>query len=122
MMLTDMLSHGRPAFAVGGRGLVALLFVLAGAAKAAGPRPFLEHMDQFHVPRALIAPVIGLELLGGLALVVRAAAPFAALLLAAFCVATAVVFHRNLGDKAERTLFFKDLAIAGGLLAIAAAG
>jgi len=41
------------------------------------------------------------------------------LALAAFCVATAFVFHLDLADKAERTLFFKDLAIAGGLLALA---
>jgi len=31
------------------------------------------------------------------------------------------VFHHDLGDKAERSLFFKDLALAGGLLAMAAA-
>src|SRR5438552_2939402 len=37
------------------------------------------------------------------------------------CLLTALVFHHDLGDKAERTLFFKDLALAGGLLAMAAA-
>jgi hypothetical protein len=31
-----------------------------------------------------------------------------------------VVFHHELGKPAERTLFFKDIAIAGGLMAIAA--
>jgi len=37
-----------------------------------------------------------------------------------FCVATALVFHLDLADKAERTLFVKDLAIAGALMVIAA--
>jgi putative oxidoreductase len=33
---------------------------------------------------------------------------------------TAFGFHLNLADKAERTLFIKDLAIAGALMVIAA--
>jgi len=40
--------------------------------------------------------------------------------LALFCLATAFGFHLNLADKAERTLFIKDLAIAGALMVIAA--
>jgi len=40
--------------------------------------------------------------------------------LALFCLATALGFHLNLADKAERTLFIKDLAIAGALMVIAA--
>jgi hypothetical protein len=39
---------------------------------------------------------------------------------ALFCVATAFAFHLDLADKAERTLFVKDLAIAGALMVIAA--
>jgi putative oxidoreductase len=35
-------------------------------------------------------------------------------------VATAFGFHLNLADKAERTLFIKDPAIAGALMVIAA--
>ena len=46
--------------------------------------------------------------------------PFAAGALALFCIATAIGFHLNLADKAERTLFVKDLAIAGALMVIAA--
>jgi putative oxidoreductase len=40
--------------------------------------------------------------------------------LALFCLATAFGFHLDLADKAERTLFVKDLAIAGGLMVVAA--
>jgi putative oxidoreductase len=41
--------------------------------------------------------------------------------LGVFCLLTALVFHHDFSDKAERSLFFKDLALAGGLLAMAAA-
>ena len=40
--------------------------------------------------------------------------------LAIFCVMTAAIFHHQLGINSERTLFFKDLAIAGGLMVMAA--
>lgn len=45
---------------------------------------------------------------------------YAAGLLAVFCVATAVVFHHDFANAAERNVFFKDLAIAGALMVIAA--
>ena len=44
----------------------------------------------------------------------------ALLIPALFCIATALGFHLDLADKAERTLFVKDLAIAGALMVIAA--
>jgi putative oxidoreductase len=103
-----------------GRTLLALLFILAGAAKIAGPQPFLDHMAAHHVPGAVLPLVILLELGAGMALLIGWRLPYAAGLLALFCVATALVFHLDLADKAERTLFIKDLAIAGALMVIAA--
>jgi len=44
---------------------------------------------------------------------------YSAFALGMFCVATAAIFHLNFADHAERTLFLKDLAIAGGLFALA---
>lgn len=106
--------------AVAGRILLALLFILAGAAKIAGRGPFLEHMKQEGVPGVLLPAVIALELGAGLALAAGWRTAWAAGALAAFCLATAIVFHRRLGERAERTLFFKDLALAGALALIAA--
>jgi putative oxidoreductase len=103
-----------------GRGLMALLFVLAGVAKIIGPKPFLDHMAEQRVPGFLLPLVIALEIGGGLLVLIGWEGRYAALILAGFCVVTAVVFHRKLGDRAERTLFVKDLAIAGGLLVLAA--
>jgi len=107
------------ALLIAARALVAMLFILAGIAKVSGPAPFLEHMSEHHVPGLLLPAVIALEIGCGLALLIGWRTPYAAAALAAFCVLTAVVFHLDFADKAERTLFFKDLAIAGGLLAMA---
>jgi putative oxidoreductase len=103
-----------------GRCLLASLFILAGAAKIAGPQPFLDHMAAHHIPGVLLPLVIALELGAGAALLIGWQMPFAAGALATFCVATALGFHLDLADKAERTLFIKDLAIAGALMVIAA--
>jgi putative oxidoreductase len=103
-----------------GRSLIALLFILAGLAKIAGPQPFLAHMAQHRVPGMLLPLVILLELGAGAMVLTGWHARWAALALAGFCIATMVLFHLDWADKAERTLFFKDLAIAGGLLVLAA--
>jgi putative oxidoreductase len=103
-----------------GRSLLALLFILAGAAKIAGPQPFLDHMAAHHIPGLLLPLVIALELGAGTALLLGWQLPYAAGALALFCVATAIGFHLDLADKAERTLFVKDLALAGALMFIAA--
>jgi len=103
-----------------GRSLLALLFILAGVAKIAGPQPFLDHMAAHHIPGVLLPLIILLELGAGAALLMGWRLPFAAGAFALFCVATAFVFHLDLADKAERTLFVKDLAIAGALMVIAA--
>jgi putative oxidoreductase len=103
-----------------GRGLIALLFVLAGLAKLVGPGPFLAHMAEYGVPGLLIWGVAALEIGGGLAVLLGWRLRWTAGALALFCVATALIFHLNLADKVERTSFLKDLAIAGGLLALAA--
>src|SRR5665213_977748 len=107
--------------AIVGRPLIALLFILAGVAKIAGPKPFLVHMAEFKIPGLLLYPVIALEIGAGGVLLFGLWLPYSAGALAVFCVITAVVFHARLSDRAERTLFVKDLAIAGGLMAIAAA-
>lgn len=106
---------------IAGRVLIAALFILAGVAKILGPAPFLAHMAEHRVPGFLLAGVIALEIGAGVAVLIGWKLPYSAGALAAFCVATALIFHLNFADKAERTLFFKDLAIAGGLLVLAAA-
>lgn len=106
---------------VGGRVLLAMLFVLAGISKIATPQPYLDHMAEFHIPGLLLYGVISLELGAGLALMFGYQVRWAALALGVFCILAAFVFHFDLGNKAERTMFLKDLALAGGLLAMSAA-
>ena len=107
--------------ALAGRGLVALLFVLAGITKLIGPAPFREHMAQLHVPTALLPAVALFEIGAGTALLMGWYTLIAAGALSLFCIATALIFHRDFGQRAERTQFIKDIALAGALAFIAVA-
>jgi putative oxidoreductase len=106
--------------ALAGRALLAQLFILAGVAKIVGPQPFLDHMREFGVPTVLLPGVIALEIGAGLMVLAGWRMMWAAGALAGFCLLTAAIFHHELGVKNERTLFLKDIAIAGGLLTLAA--
>ncbi|HEY0436473.1 MAG TPA: DoxX family protein [Phenylobacterium sp.] len=103
-----------------GRALIAFLFIPAGITKIIGAKPYLDHMAAHRVPAALLPMVIALEIGAGALVLVGWQGRWAALALAGFCIATAFVFHFDLGDKVERTQFVKDLAIAGGLFVLAA--
>jgi putative oxidoreductase len=47
---------------------------------------------------------------------------FAAVALAGFCIVTALLFHANFTDRAQMVHFLKNVALAGGLLALYVSG
>lgn len=105
-----------------GRILLAPIFILAGIGKIADPAGTVGYMESMGVPGLLLWPTIALEVLGGLALIVGFKARIAALALAAFSLAAAVLFHHNFADQMQMIMFLKNLAIAGGLLLLASGG
>lgn len=117
-----------PLFVIG-RCLLASLFVLGGINKIINYGDTLESMSAAGLPAAasLLPLVIGLELVGGLLVASGRTrlAPFAALALAAFTIATNFVFHEfwtmeGLEAELELSLFFKNISVAGGLIIVAA--
>jgi putative oxidoreductase len=105
-----------------GRVLLGLLFLIAGLGKLGDVAGFTQYMTSAGVPAVLAWPAILLEILGGLALILGLQARYAALMLAAFTVAAALLYHNPLGDQLQMTMFLKNLAIAGGLLFVFANG
>lgn len=112
-----------------GHAALASLFILGSISKLIDYSATSARMTEAGLwPSELLLPLtIGLEFFGGLLVLVgrRSAVP-ACFALAAFTIATNIVFHRfweMSGDLAdlERSLFFKNIAIAGGLIAVAAA-
>jgi putative oxidoreductase len=105
-----------------GRLLLAALFILEGWSKIRGYQAAAAYMDGYGVPGVLLPAVIALELGAGLMIAVGWQTRLAALALAAFCIAAAVLFHNQFLDRSHLLHFEKDLAIAGGLLVLAVAG
>ena len=104
-----------------GRLGLALIFILSGLAKlGAGYAPTQGYMEAMGVPGALLPLVIAAELGGGLAVLAGLLTRWASLGLAVFSLASAVLFHFDLGDQGQFINFYKNVAIAGGFLVLAA--
>lgn len=107
-----------------GRVLLASLFLFSGFGKLAAPAATKGYIAASGMPfpdLAFIAALI-VELGFATALVLGYKARLIALLMAGFTVLTAVVFHNNFADQGQLINFLKNIAIAGGLLQIAANG
>ena len=105
-----------------GRLGLSLIFIISGWGKIAGYAATQQYMESAGVPGALLPLVIALELGGGLAILAGVFTRWTALALAVFALASAALFHANLGDAAQAINFWKNVAMAGGFLMLAAHG
>ncbi len=105
-----------------GRILLGHIFLLAGINKIGGYAATQGWMEAMGVPGMMLPAVIALEIGGGLALILGFQARLAALALAGFSIASAVIFHADFADQMQSIMFMKNFAMAGGLLYVAALG
>ena len=105
-----------------GRVLISAIFLTSGLGKIAGYAGAQGYMEAMGVPGALLPLVIVLEVGGAIAIVAGYRTRLAAFLLAGFCMLSALIFHRALGDQVQFVMFMKNLAIAGGFLLLVARG
>ncbi len=112
-----------------GRILLGLIFVLSGFAKISGFDGTAGYIASkgLPLPQLLAALTIVVELGGGLALMAGLYTRQAVVALAGFSLLTAIVFHNfwaaPQGEQMMQQInFMKNLAIAGGMLVVAAFG
>jgi putative oxidoreductase len=76
------------------------------------------------LPLPLIAAIVAVlvECVGGILLIVGYQTRLTGIILALWCIATAMVAHRNFGNQDQMIHFLKNVAIAGGFLQLAAFG
>src|SRR5260370_4701904 len=110
--------HVKAAAALAGRLLLAAIFLHEAWTKLTGYSAALAYMQAFGVPGQLLPLAIAVELGCGVLILCGYHTRAAALLLAGFCLVTAVLFHTKFGDRNQLLHFEKDLAIAGGLLVL----
>ena len=105
-----------------GRLMLAALFLYDGWLVANNYDATAEYLSQFGMPPLMLVPALILQVGGGLLVAVGWNTRLAALALSLFCISTALIFHNQFGDSNEEIQFWKDLAIAGGFLVLAAHG
>lgn len=110
--------------------LLAIIFIVSGYGKFSDPAGTTGMIAAQGWPAAVLFTYLSaiLELFGGLAILVGFQTRYVAYALALFCLVTGAVFHMGQGGDNQMMvvinsiMFMKNLAIAGGFLALAVAG
>jgi putative oxidoreductase len=107
-----------------GRIGIAAIFILSGLSKLSAPAATIGYIQSAGLPLPQLGYAIAVlvELVGASALILGYRTRQVAGVLAAFSIATALAFHAALGDQNQFIHFFKNVAIAGGLLNVMAFG
>ena len=107
-----------------GRLLLAAIFLISGVGKLLDPAGTIGYIGAVGLPLPelgyLLAVVV--EIGGGLLLIAGYRTRLVAVSLAVFTVAAAIFFHNQFADQNQLIHFLKNIAIAGGLLQVAAFG
>ena len=101
---------------LGGRLLLATLFLLSGCGKITAYTATAGYMASQGVPGWLLPLVIATELGGGLAIALGWKTRLAAFLMVGFTLLTAFLFHTNFADHNQMINFWKNVSIAGAFL------
>ena len=107
-----------------GRLLLAALFILAGVNKLTAMEGTVGYIASvgLPLPELVYFGTVALEIGAGLLLAIGFKARYAAFALGIFSVLTAVIFHNDFAQQSEMTAFLKNLAIGGGMFAVATFG
>ncbi len=107
-----------------GRLLMSALFIQAGYGKAMAPAATIASFGGHGLilPGAAYAVALVIEIGGGILFLLGWRARLTALVLAAWCIATALVAHRNFAEPSQMINFMKNVCMAGGFLQVVAFG
>jgi putative oxidoreductase len=102
--------------------LLALLFFVSETTKVTETAGIEGYMQAYGVPGVLMWPAAAWECIAGALLLVGLYLRPVSVLLAGWCVLTAVIFHTKFFDLDQLMNFFKNMTMAGGFLILAKRG
>jgi putative oxidoreductase len=105
-----------------GRLLIAALFLIEAWLQAADYAAAQGYLVANGIPAWLLPFALAAELGGGLAVALGIFTRLGAAVLAGFCLLTALLVHLDPSRPGEMVHFYKNLAIAGGLLVLVGTG
>lgn len=103
-----------------GRALIALPFMFSGLGKLAAPTATIALIRSVGLPFPQVGLLIAIAVEVGCAalLLLGYRVRPVAIVVALFCLATGIFFHRNFADQNQMINFLKNIMILGGLLQI----
>ena len=105
-----------------GRIFISLVFLLSGYNKIFNYDNTITWMEGFGIPGFLLWPAIVLEILLPIFIIIGYRTKISALILGAFCIATALLFHLDFTNQMQTIALLKNFGLAGGFLFIAVNG
>jgi len=104
--------------------LLAAIFILAGLNKFGNIEGTAGYIGSVGLPMGTLLAwgTAIFEVVAGIAILIGFQTKLVCWALAAFCIVSAAIFHNNFGDQIQFILFMKNLAMAGGFLALSVAG
>lgn len=104
--------------------LLAIIFILAGFNKFGNIAGTAGYIGSVGLPMGTLLAwgTAFFEVLAGIAILIGFQTKLVSWALAAFCIVSAAIFHNNFGDQTQMILFMKNLAMAGGFLALSVSG
>ncbi|BDT71291.1 inner membrane protein YphA [Comamonadaceae bacterium OS-4] len=129
MSSSNTTTTAQNALNLAGRVLLAALFLPAGISKLTGFEGTVGYIASVGLPLPAVGAVLALvvEIVGSVALIAGFGTRIAALVLALFTLVASFFFHAFWAVPADQAfmvqlLFFKNVAVVGGLLTLAANG
>ena len=107
-----------------GRILASAIFIMGGWSKLmamAGTKAYFAKID-VPVPEIAYWVAVVVELGGGVLFLLGFQTRLIGIVLAVFCIATAMLAHTNFAEPSQQINFMKNVCMAGGFLAFAAYG
>lgn len=119
-----MLDKCSSALLLAGRVLLSAMFIIFGFMKIGAFAGMVAYATVANIPFPEVAIVLAIiiELGAGLMLLFGYKTKLAAFAIALFLVPVTIYFHTNFADQVNLSMFWKNLAIMGGMLAFASSG
>ena len=105
-----------------GRIFISLVFLLSGYNKIFNYDNTISWMEGFGIPGFLLWPAIVIEILLPIFIIIVYRTQISAIILAIFCLTTALIFHYDFANQMQTIAFLKNFGLAGGFLFIAVNG
>ena len=107
-----------------GRVMMSAIFIQGGISKAMTQGPTMAMLARYALPNPGLAYLVAVavEIGGGLAVLVGWRTRWAAVVLAVWCIATAMVAHYHPADRGQMIHFMKNVCMAGGFIQLCLLG